>query len=58
MRPEISDHYLFLKTAYQIWDSLTKAYSKVGHTTKVFDLRQRIAQFKQEDKPLALIIQL
>lgn len=54
MRPNISDYYLFLETAHQIWDSLAKAYSQVGHTVKVFDLRQRIAQFKQRDKPLAI----
>lgn len=39
MRPEISDHYLLLETTHQIWDSLTNAYSEVGYTTKVFDLR-------------------
>jgi len=54
MKPEISDHYLFLETAHQIWDSLAKAYSKIGHTAKAFDLRQQITQFKQGDKPLAI----
>lgn len=53
-KPEISDHYLFLDTAHQIWDSLAKAYSEVGHTTKVFDLRQKIALFKQGDQPIAI----
>lgn len=39
MKPEISDHFLFLKTAHQIWDALTKSYSQKGHTTKVYELR-------------------
>lgn len=39
MKPKISDHYLFLDIAHQIWGSLAKAYSEVSHTTKVFVLR-------------------
>lgn len=54
MKPEISNHYLFLDTAHRIWDSLAKVYSEVGHTAKVFDLRQKIAQFKQGDRPIAI----
>lgn len=54
MKPEINDHYLFLEIAHQIWDSLSQAYSEVGHTAKVFDIRQRITQFKQGNKPLAI----
>lgn len=54
MKPEISDHYLFLEIAHQIRDYLSQPYYKVGRTTKVFDLRQMIAQFKYGDKPLAI----
>lgn len=32
-----------LSSMKQIWDSLTKVYLEVGHTAKVFDLKQRIA---------------
>lgn len=54
MKPEISEHYLFLETAHQICDSLSQAYFKIGHTAKDYELRQRIAHFKQGDQPLAL----
>lgn len=54
MKTEISEHYLFFETANQIWKALCKAYSEIGHTTKVYELRQRIAQFKQGDQPLAI----
>lgn len=46
MKPEISDHFLFLEIAHQIWDALAKSYSQIDHTTKVYELRQSIAQFK------------
>lgn len=35
IKSEISDHYLFLETSYQIWDALAKSYSELDHTTKV-----------------------
>lgn len=54
MKPKISDHYLFLETAYQIWDALTKSYYKLGHIAKVYELCQRISQFKQNGQPLTL----
>lgn len=54
MKPEICDHYLFLDTAHQIWDSLAEAYLEVGHIAKVFDLRQKFTQFKQGDKPIVI----
>lgn len=54
MKLEINYHYLFLETAHQIWNSLSQTYSEIGHTAKVYELRQRIAQFKQGDQPLAI----
>lgn len=54
MKPKISDHYLILETATQIWDVLTKSYSELGHTAKVYELRQWISQFKQNGQPLVL----
>lgn len=54
MKPKISEHYLFLETAHQILKTLTKAYYEMGHAAKVYDLRQRIAQFKQGDLPVTI----
>lgn len=54
MTPEISEHYLFLETTHQIWDALAKSYSEMGHTTKIFELTQKIVHFKQGDQPLTL----
>lgn len=51
IKPEISDHYRFLDTAHQIWESLSQAYSQIGYATKVYDLQQKIAQLKQGDQP-------
>lgn len=38
MKLEIINHYPFLETTHQIWDALSKAYSKIGHATKVYEL--------------------
>lgn len=54
MTPEISEHFLFLETAHQIWEAFAKSYSKMGHTAKVFELWQKIPHFKQGDQPLTL----
>lgn len=54
MKPKISNHFLFLETTHQIWIALAKLYSQMGHTAKVYELRQRIAQSKQENQPLAI----
>lgn len=54
MKSEISNHYLVLETATQIWDALAKSYFELEHTTKVYELRQRISQFKQNGQPLTL----
>lgn len=51
MKPEISKHYLILKTACQIWSASVQTFSKVDHTAKMYELRQQIAQFKQGDLP-------
>ena len=45
-KPTISDHFLFLEIAHQIWDVLAKSYSEMGYTVKVYELRQRIVEFK------------
>lgn len=42
----ISHHYLRLKTAKQIWGLVAKTYSKMGNTTKVYELKQSISQSK------------
>lgn len=54
MKSKISEHYLFLETAHQIWDALVKTYSQIRHAAKVYDLWQRIAQFRQGDQTLAI----
>lgn len=40
MKPQIGEKFLFLETTHQIWDALAKSYSKIGHTAKVYKLRQ------------------
>lgn len=38
MKVEINEHYLFFEIAHQILEALSKAYSEIGHATKVYEL--------------------
>lgn len=58
IKPEISGHYLFLDIAHKIWSSQSQTYSEVGHTTKVYDLRQQISKFKHCDLPFIYLLLL
>lgn len=58
MKPEINRHYLLLKTAKWIWDSVAKTYSKMGNTAKVYELKQSISQLHQGNLPLATFYSL
>ena len=45
MEREISRTYLLLPTARDIWLAVQKAYSKVGFTSQIFQLKQQINKF-------------
>jgi len=47
MTPEVSDVYMFIKTAKEIWDSYKANYSKVGDAAQIYDIKMRIFNTKQ-----------
>jgi hypothetical protein len=49
MQPEISQGYLFLRTAKEIWDATAQTYSKVGNAALKYDLKRQIHGLTQGD---------
>jgi hypothetical protein len=49
MQPEISQEYLFLHTAKEVWDVATQTYSKVGNAALKYDLKRQIHGLTQGD---------
>ncbi|XP_059629395.1 uncharacterized protein LOC132271903 [Cornus florida] len=47
MTPGISKPFLFLSTAKEIWDSVTRSYSKKGRAPRKFELKRKIQSIKQ-----------
>ncbi|KAL6327137.1 hypothetical protein AAG906_014955 [Vitis piasezkii] len=47
MQPEISKTYLFLTTAEDIWEAVSKTYSKVGVSSQIFEVKRHIFNTKQ-----------
>ncbi|KAL5772429.1 hypothetical protein ACOSQ2_012353 [Xanthoceras sorbifolium] len=45
----ISKSFLFLSNAKEIWDSVTRTYSKKGKATRIFELKRKIHNTKQGD---------
>jgi len=53
MQPEISQGYLFLHTAKEVWDAAAQTYSKVGNAALKYDLKRRIHGLTQGDSLVA-----
>jgi hypothetical protein len=53
MQPKISQGYLFLHTAKEVWDVAAQTYSKVGNATLKYDLKRRIHGLTQGDSLVA-----
>jgi hypothetical protein len=53
MHPEISQGYLFLHTAKEVWDAAAQTYSKVGNAALKYDLKRRIHGLTQGDSLVA-----
>ena len=47
MEPEIGQTYLFLPTTKDLWDAVTEAYSDLGNSAQIYDLKIRIRETKQ-----------
>ncbi|RVW20593.1 hypothetical protein CK203_115255 [Vitis vinifera] len=47
MQPEISKTYLFLTTAEDIWEAVSKTYSKVGVSSQIIEVKRHIFNTKQ-----------
>jgi len=53
MQPEISQGYLFLHTAKEVWDVAAQTYSKVGNAALKYDLKRQIHGLTQGDSLVA-----
>ena len=47
MQSEISQTYLFLSTAKEIWYAISQTYSKIGITAQIYELKCQIHATKQ-----------
>jgi hypothetical protein len=39
---QLSQGYLFLRTAKEIWDVVAQTYSKMGNVAQIYELKRRI----------------
>ena len=54
MEPYVSDNFMFLETAKQIWKAVKKAYSHEGKkNSRIYQLYEDILGAKQNGKPLS-----
>lgn len=53
MTPEVSNGYLLLRTAKEIWDAAVQTYSKIGNIAQIFYLKRRIYETTQKDMSLS-----
>ncbi|XP_061354693.1 uncharacterized protein LOC133299272 [Gastrolobium bilobum] len=47
MEPQIGQTYLFFDTAKEIWDAVQQNYSDLENTSQVFELRNKLRDFRQ-----------
>ncbi|KAK2991614.1 hypothetical protein RJ640_014010 [Escallonia rubra] len=50
MLPEISDTFMFLPSAKEIWEAAQHTYSKVRDAARVFEIKSKISDIKQGDR--------
>ncbi|KAI0527064.1 hypothetical protein KFK09_002660 [Dendrobium nobile] len=50
MTPEISDTFMFLSTAKDIWDAARQTYSKARDAAQIFEVKVKVGSTKQESK--------
>jgi hypothetical protein len=50
VQPEISQGYLFLRTAKEVWDAAAQTYSKVVNAALKYDLKRRIHGLTQGNR--------
>ena len=49
MKPEIGQPFLYLSTAKNVRDAMTKTYFKKGNAAQIFELKMTIHNTKQQD---------
>ncbi|XP_061374022.1 uncharacterized protein LOC133316302 [Gastrolobium bilobum] len=47
MEPDISQTYLFLDTAHEIWEAVKEYYSDLGNASQAFDLNTKVKELRQ-----------
>ncbi|KAH7844678.1 hypothetical protein Vadar_030535 [Vaccinium darrowii] len=53
MELELSNGYLFMDTAKEIWDAVSQTYSQKGNMAQIYDLKCRIHNSKQRESSVA-----
>ena len=53
MQPDISNGFLFMDTAMEIWDAVAQTYSQKENMAQIYDLKCRIHNSKQRDSSIA-----
>ena len=52
MTPEVSDTYMFLPTAKEVWDAVRQTYSKAQDAALVYEIKVRVSAMKQGTKSM------
>ena len=50
MSPEVSDTYMFLSTAKEVWDAVRQTYSKARDAAQVYEIKVKTSAMKQGNK--------
>ncbi|XP_019052646.1 PREDICTED: uncharacterized protein LOC109114430 [Nelumbo nucifera] len=53
MQPQISQHYLWMNSAKEIWDSVAETYSQKLNVSRAYKLRSDVKNLRQGEKSLA-----
>ena len=52
MVPKISDTYMFLKSAKEIWEAVEQTYSKAKDAAQIYDVKVKTVAAKQGNMPI------
>ncbi|XP_042482289.1 uncharacterized protein LOC122062709 [Macadamia integrifolia] len=53
MEPDVAANVMFHSTAKGVWNDLKETYSQEKNMTRIYDIYEKLFQYRQSDKPLA-----
>lgn len=53
IEPSMRSSYMFLETAYELWEAIAQTFSIYGYMSKAYDIHKKIRETVQGDKSVA-----